>query len=114
MLLVKTKLGESKIHGIGLFADQFIPTGSVIFQEEEFFTKKITRDEFEKLTELQKDFLMHYSYRYEKLLKLSLDNDRFMNHSNDPNTDDSDPLKTVATRDIQPGEEITCNYNFFI
>jgi hypothetical protein len=34
MLLVKTKLGQSKIHGIGLFADELIPMGRIIFKED--------------------------------------------------------------------------------
>lgn len=28
MLLIKTKIGPSKIHGIGLFSDQSIPKGT--------------------------------------------------------------------------------------
>ncbi len=32
MLLVKTHLGKSKINGIGLFADEFISKGKVIWK----------------------------------------------------------------------------------
>lgn len=32
MLLVKTKIGPSKISGIGLFADQFIKKGTTIWK----------------------------------------------------------------------------------
>jgi hypothetical protein len=32
MLLVKTKLGLSKISGIGLYADTFIPKGTIIWR----------------------------------------------------------------------------------
>ena len=36
-----------------------------------------------------------------------------MNHSDDPNTDNSGET-TIATRDIAMGEEITCSYADFI
>ena len=32
MLLVKTKIGPSEIDGIGLFADQFIPRGTLVWE----------------------------------------------------------------------------------
>ena len=32
MLLVKTRLGASAIHGIGLFADEFIPKDTVTWR----------------------------------------------------------------------------------
>jgi SET domain-containing protein len=109
MLLVRTKLGESKIHGIGLFADELIPMGTVIFMEDEY-TKIITVEEYEKLTSIQRKFIDTYSYFNNGVYKCSLDNDRFMNHSDTPNTLDVDTM-TFANYDIQPGEEITCNYN---
>lgn len=32
MLLIKTKIGPSKINGIGLFADEFIPKGTSVWR----------------------------------------------------------------------------------
>jgi SET domain-containing protein len=40
---------------------------------------------------------------------MSSDDDRFTNHSNDPNTH-MVGNHAVATRDIQPGEELTDDY----
>jgi hypothetical protein len=38
-----------------------------------------------------------------------------MNHSDAPNTDFSNFALALARRDIEPGEELTCNYaDFFI
>lgn len=109
MLKVKTKLGISNIHGIGLFADEFIPKGAMIFVEDEF-TKILTVDEYEKLEPIQKNFFKRYSYYKNDVYKCSLDNDRFMNHSDTPNTFDINEY-TFAMYDINIGDEITCNYD---
>jgi len=110
MLRVKTKLKESAINGIGLFADEFIPKGTVIFKES-IFTKKFTEQEYEQLPQLQKEYIKHYCYFLDDVWKCSLDNDRFMNHSDNPNTIEPDTLTTVASIDINIGDEITTNYN---
>lgn len=110
MLLVKTKILASEINGIGLFADQFIEKGTIIFQEDEY-TITVQQNEFENLPEIQKQFFEHYGYKQSGVYKCSIDDDRFMNHSNCPNTDDGFyPDKTIAARDIERGEEITCDY----
>jgi SET domain-containing protein len=36
-----------------------------------------------------------------------------MNHSEEPNCDDIGSYITLAARDIQPGEELTCDYRVF-
>ena len=110
MLLVKTKIKESKIHGIGLFADEFIPKGTIIFKES-LFTKKFTTEEYEQLPVIQKDFVKHYCYFLGGIWRCSLDNDRFMNHNDTPNTVEIDDETTVALIDINVGEEILTNYN---
>jgi uncharacterized protein len=47
---------------------------------------------------------------------LCTDDARFINHSSQPNTIDTQEGEeglTIAARDIQPGEEITSNYEAF-
>lgn len=119
MLLVKTKLGMSKISGIGLFADQFIPKGTIIWKYTEGVDLKITD---EKLAELEKEYpledLKKYLYRSKSsnLHILCGDDGRFINHAFAPNTLDTsedDEGFTVASKDIAPGEEITSDYNGF-
>lgn len=116
MIVVKTVIKPSNIHGMGLFADQFISKDSVIFEEEEHFTKKFTLKEVEYMLDIQREFIEHWGYLSNGVYKLSLDNDRFFNHSKNPNTyesDDEENKYTYAKRDIYPGEELTTNYNDF-
>ena len=58
MLLIKTKIQESRIHGIGLFADEFIPKGTEIWKFTPGFDMKFTREEILKFPE----FLQIYIY----------------------------------------------------
>ena len=44
MLLVKTKIGPSKIAGIGLFADEFIAKGTPVWKFEPGFDLEIPRE----------------------------------------------------------------------
>ena len=64
MLLVKTTLGTSKISGIGLFANQFIPKDTIIWKYTDGVDLKISD---EKLLELEKEYplddLKKYLYR---------------------------------------------------
>ena len=119
MLLVKTKLGQSEISGIGLFADQFIPKDTIIWKFTEGVDIKITD---QRLQELEREYplgdLKKYLYRSKSsnLHILCGDDGRFINHSFQPNTLDTsedDEGFTIAARDIQPGEEITSDYNGF-
>lgn len=109
MLKVKTKLKESVIHGVGLFADEFIPKDTLIF-EEDIFTIKYTSEDIKDLSEEHKNFLETYGYLREGTWYCSLDNDRFMNHSDNPNTYEKGS-ETYSSIDIQQGDEITTNYN---
>jgi hypothetical protein len=63
---------------------------------------------------LQRDFVRTFAYLRDGMYRLSADNDRFLNHSDDPNTEESDDnLYTFARRDIESGEEITVRYSDF-
>ena len=120
MILVKTKLGKSKIHGIGIFADQLIPKGSVVWKFQ-YPDLKVDTSELVKMDTPAKDQFLNYSYLSEKTNKyiLCFDDARFFNHQDAPNcidtvsSDGEEEGLTVAARDIQKGEELTCNYNDF-
>ncbi len=119
MLVVKTKIGQSKIEGIGLFADQFISKGTVTWKFNPKFDIYFEPNEVEKMSDLQKDLIIHFAYLSKKsgMYVYSIDNTRFTNHSTSPNIAEDEKLSdgdaeicTIATRDIQIGEEITVDY----
>ena len=111
MLRVKTKIKSSEVNGIGLFADQFIPSGTVTWMYDHGYDPHFTMDQFDTLPEFTKETILTHGY-FDHDLKLYIlcsDDQRFINHSNNPNVF-SAPTQDVASCDIQPGEELTCNY----
>ena len=108
MLKVKTKLKESSIHGIGLFADEFIAKGTLIFQEDDF-TIKIKKEDLSSMDDLKIEYVKKYCYLRDGIYHCSMDNDRFTNHSEEPNVFETE-TETYAAKDILPDEEITTNY----
>ena len=112
MLLVKTYLDKSKIHGIGLFAGEFIKKGRSIWKFTLNIDFYISKKEFDRLPKLSKAWVKHYGY-YDKQSKkwtICVDDARFFNHSDNPNTDNITGKETIAKRNIKKGEELTCDY----
>ncbi len=116
MMLVKTKLKYSEIHGIGIYADEPIKAGTRIWELREGFDVLVDERELDTYPPHVKEFIEIYSYPHptkEHVVILEADNGRFMNHTETPNTDFSTLDKGLALVDIAVGEEITCNYNEF-
>lgn len=112
MLLVKTYLDKSEIHGIGVFAGEFIRKDTKIWRFVEGFDHCYSPKQFAKLPKPARDFLQNYGYRVDGEILFTVDNDRHMNHSDKPNT----YLKSgyaIARRNIRKGEEITNDYREF-
>jgi SET domain-containing protein len=114
MLRVKTYLDKSPIHGIGVFAAQEIQDGVLVWTFEPQIDKVLDIDESTLKYQyfLDREFIRTYAYFDKQLNKyiLSVDNDRFINHSDNPNTIPLPTGEVVADRDIHIGEEITINY----
>jgi SET domain-containing protein len=118
MLLVKTYLDRSLIHGIGLFAGERIPKGTVIWRRSPLIDLLLAPEQLESLHPAARDQIEKYTYLDHRLHKLVLcgDDARFFNHSDAPNCHDypdEDGGTTVAARDIEPGEELTSDYASF-
>ncbi len=116
-MLVKVKVLKSKIEGLGLFADQFIPKGTKTWEFTHGFDQEFTSDQIKEFPILVQDFINKYSYISPKTGNyiLAIDDERFTNHSDNPNTTSievpSGEDYDVALRDIQKNEEITTDYN---
>ncbi|MCC6303767.1 MAG: SET domain-containing protein [Rhodobacteraceae bacterium] len=116
VLLVRTVVKESPIHGLGLFADEFIPRGTEIWRFDPLLDRVLPLAELDRLPDHVRLFVEVYSEYFPErgLLVLSGDNDRFTNHAADPNTEvvlpNAPDARVIATRDIEVGAEITCDY----
>jgi len=117
MLLVRTILKMSSIAGVGLFADQLVEKGTVVWRFEPAIDIRLSTEQIDRLTETSRDQILKYSYREKqsRLYVLCGDDARFFNHSDHPNCIDlTDGVNiTIARRDIECGEEMTCNYALF-
>lgn len=117
MILVGTFLARSSISGMGLFAAAPIPDGTLIWEFTEGQDFEAVPDELNNPLVVGMDvregraFVMHYGYKDKETGNyiVCVDNARFFNHSTHPNTDNTGEV-TIASRDIQKGEELTCNY----
>ncbi len=118
MLLVKTLLSPSEIHGIGLFAAERIPAGTVVWRFHRGIDLVLEDGVLETLSPAAREQMLKYTYVDIRLHKRILcgDDARFFNHSDDPNCldypDDAGGT-TVAKRDIEAGEELTSDYAAF-
>lgn len=120
MLLVKTAKRPSDIHGLGLFADQFIPVGTSTWRFTPGVDTAMHPEILERIPEVARDQFLTYAYLDIRtgLYVLCADDARFMNHSDDPAVRGDYSVEPVfgvdvAARDIEPGDELTCDYTTF-
>lgn len=117
MLIVKTKLKYSEIHGLGCFAGEDIKKGQTVWRFDDGIDLVFAEKDFSKFPESFVEFLKMYAYSplndSEKKYILCADNARHMNHSESPNLDETPEGLNVALRDIKAGEELTCDYSQF-
>lgn len=120
MIIIKYKLKPSKIHEIGLFADENIKKDKVVFESIKQFVSTWTKNEFVKLDSYTKRYIEHYGSfsDADNLWHLNHDDIRFCNHSIQNNNISRRNLKTknyqlIAMCDIKRGEELLQDYNEF-
>lgn len=117
MMLIKSYVAPSGIHGNGLFAAEDIKSGAKIWEFMDGLEVLIEAASLATLPEAVRDYLECYSYPHyfdKNMLVLDGDHGRFMNHNELPNTDFKSPASGYAMRDIAAGEELTCNYRDFV
>lgn len=122
MLMIKTKVKQSTIEGagLGLFADQFIPKGTVTWRFCPGYDLIVPKDDLLRFTEESRTQFLNYCYFNKKTKHFILcgDDERFINHSDIPNiiqSENGDEIEGVelAARDIEVGEELFVNYYEF-
>lgn len=129
MLAVKTVVKQSTIAGMGLFADEDIKEGTIVWEYTEKSCSVFNKEQFQVFLEsyhkTEKEiiqYILTYSYYQAKLkgLILCLDDGRFVNHSEKPNLKgpahmdrDTSWQYSIACRDIKKGEELTEDYRTY-
>lgn len=115
MLLVPAQCGASKIHGLGLIAQAFIPKGTPTWRFHEGFDICLTEEQFAALSPAARKQVLNYATFDvdDRTFVLGSDDDRFTNHSDDPAIRWGANDDLVAVRDLHPGDEITCDYRDF-
>jgi hypothetical protein len=109
---------RSGVHGLGVFAAKSIPKGTRII---EYVGERVSHDEADRRYE-EKDANDSHTFLFIVDSKTVIDagtdgNDaRFFNHSCDPNCESTVEKKRVfieAIRDIEPGTELTYDYQIY-
>ena len=116
MLLVRTRLAPSAIHGLGVFAAEPIAKGAEVWRFTRGFDLDIDPELLEGQPPHVREWLRVYGYLDPHLARFILccDDARFLNHSATPNlrpdfTHDRYGVD-VALRDIAAGDELTVDY----
>lgn len=114
MLLVKTRIQPSPIHGLGVFAAEDIKKGTVTWRYTEPVDYRVSPDSIIANSPFGSRF--GYHPKNKNYIEFAGDSAMFINHSSDPNRariEYADDITMVATRDIRMGEELTCDYRTF-
>ena len=116
MIIVPTYLEKSQVHGFGVFASEFIPKGAKVWEFNPIFDLTFSEEEFERLPPSVRQEIEIHLYQPEPQGRLYYESTmgKYMNHSREPNVDFSEVGVGWATRDISPGEELTCDYRHFM
>ena len=114
MMLVRNYIDKSPIHGMGVYAGQFIPKGTCIWEMTPGCDQIYSADMLAALTPVQREIVLFYGYVEPGVegVVLCCDNARHYNFSGDPNSGSDERWKngarpTYALRDIAEGEELT-------
>lgn len=113
MYIVKVRLGRSAIEGVGVFADEDIPAGTVIWQRVDGFDQGIDPALIPSYPPQVQHYLRRHAYLNRGRMWLCGDLGMFANHADDPNARSVDNERDIALRFIPRGAEITINYADF-
>ena len=114
MMLVRTELRTSSIHGIGVFLVEPVTAGTVIWQFDSRVDRVYSTAEVESLPANSQAYLGVYAtwHASAQVWVLCGDNGRHSNHSGNPNTR-SDGVafgQDVAVTYLPAGTELTSDY----
>lgn len=115
MIHIKYKLDNSGLHGVGLFTDENLSKGQLVYTESPLLDVNISQEQFNSLSAKEQKEIKWWGFKVpdEDIWHVDFDVSKFINHSKDGTvTQDPDHKNAylVTTRDIKSGEELTQNY----
>ncbi len=116
MMLIPTYVAPSSIEGVGIFAAEDVPAGTLIWRLDPSLDRLLSPEQIAALPAIHREFVERYGYPYPhdpSLTIIELDNGRFMNHSTAPNTVFSDPDVGYTKVIIRAHQELVCDYSEF-
>lgn len=111
MLADLFEVRQTEDRGLGLFARVRVPKGTLIDYRCDLCQRVCGKDDLLAMSSERRQQLMEHTYTNDDgdvVLDCSVG--RYMNHSCEANVIEGDGDFDVAVRDIEPGEEATCDY----
>lgn len=123
MYIVKVKVAKSQIDGNGVFAENDIPKGEIVWIFQQDHDQRLSDTAFQNLSITEREHLSHTAYfsPWSHLWVFPPEGDaaEYTNHSDEHNLSvkfdaaiSPEPY-FVANREIKEGEELTNNYHEF-
>lgn len=115
MIHIKYKLDKSPYHGIGLFADEDLKAGQLIYTSSPMLDVNVTQEQFDSLSDKEQEEIRWWGFKNEDegIWHVDFDVSKFINHSYEGNVTQDKKHKDaylITTREIKTGEELTQNY----
>ncbi len=119
MIHINYKLDKSNKHGIGLFANEDLRKGQLVYTASPILDVNITQEQFDSLTDREKEEFRWWGFFDDSSQRWHVDFDvsKFINHSIEGTLTQGENHKEaylITTRDIKKGEELTQNYLEFL
>jgi SET domain-containing protein len=115
---VEVKPANNPAMGLGLFAKEFIPNQSIVWQYIKGIDIRFPIEKLNELNKAQKEYFQVYGW-IEQMANdekpyyyCNADNTSFINHSKNSNISSRGDY-SIATRDIEIGQEIFIDYSEF-
>ena len=112
MLLVKTHMGYSPIHGIGVFAEEALPKGTPVWRYEPTVDHRFGQAHIAMFPKIFQDYVQHHALPLPTIPDTLLcgDNARYINQQDVPTLVPQGD-EWVANVDIQADDELTLDYD---
>jgi uncharacterized protein len=111
VLLIDHYIAKSTIHGLGVYSAEHVAKGQKVWEFHPVIDRIVSASALAKMPQYiiaLIDSRAEYLPAQDAHLT-SLDGDQFTNHSDDPNICKVGEV-WLASREIRPGDELTCDY----